>query len=344
MPADTDAARPESSGRGVAVWSSADWRSHAVAWIDEQLTRRGEHRTGDVEQPSLRPWATVLRVPTSRGTLWLKAASEQTAGEVALYHVLVSVVPDSVLHPIAADVARGWLLLPDGGTSLAEALERVDLLEVLERILPEYGSLQLALAPHLDEMLAAGVEDMRPERMPAKFDEAADSVTRWVRPGDRETYEHVRRFRPTYESWVRELADSSVPHSLDHNDLHPANMLLPSLDASVAPRFYDWGDAVVAHPFASMLHGLGWLPPRLGIPEDDPRMHRLRDAYLGAFSAYGSHAELVRTLELACRVAKVARCLSWSRAIAMGDQATGFERAPVDLFASIPSASYLTPV
>jgi hypothetical protein len=39
----------------------------------------------------------------------------------------------------------------------------------------------------------------------------------------------------------------------------------------------------------------------------------------------------------------VARCLSWSRAIEMGDEATGFEQAPVELFTSIPDAPYLAP-
>jgi hypothetical protein len=344
MPVCRDSSLPPRGVRGVAFWSSERWRREALAWIDAELARRGERRTGDVEQPSLRPWATVLRVPTSRGTVWLKAASEQTAAEVGLYSLLVSVVPRQVLHPIAADAARGWLLLPDGGTSIRDSLGRVDIVEVLERVLPEYGALQLELAPHLALMLHSGVDDMRPERMHSRFDQAAAAVQSHIGTEDQPSYERAVAYRPVYETWARELAESPVPHSIDHNDLHAANMLLPSADAGVSTRFYDWGDAVVAHPFASMLHGLGWVPPHLGVSQDDPQVQRLRDAYLGAFSAFGSHAELVRTLELACRVAKVARCLSWLRALEMGDEATGFERAPVELFTSILDPSYLTPV
>jgi hypothetical protein len=70
----------------------------------------------------------------------------------------------------------------------------------------------------------------------------------------------------------------------------------------------------------------------------------VRDAYLSSFASYGSHVELVRTLELACRVALVGRCLSWARAFAKGDPAPGFERAPVELFLRIPEGSYLSPV
>ena len=45
---------------------------------------------------------------------------------------------------------------------------------------------------------------------------------------------------------------------------------------------------------------------------------RARDAYLGEFRDLGPHAELVATLELACRVAKVARALTWERALLAG--------------------------
>ncbi|MFC0678063.1 phosphotransferase [Lysobacter korlensis] len=330
--------------RGVGSWSTEGWRASAVAWIDEALAERGERRTSEVGEPRIRAWATVFKVPTSTGPAWFKAASHETAAEVALYGLLAGVVPRQVLQPIAVDVARGWLLLPDGGTSLAASLRTVDVGEVLERLLPEYGALQLALAPHVPQMLVLGMADMRPARMPARFHEAAAAVRSRLHEGDRAAFERALESGPSFEAWARELAESPVPDSIDHNDLHAANILVPSGDPAAPARFYDWGDAVVSHPFATMLHGLGWVPPHLGVAADDPQMLRLRDAYLGAFTDFGTHADLVRTLELACRVAKVARCLSWSRAIGMGDEARGFERAPIELFTGIPDASYLSPV
>ena len=48
---------------GVTVWSSPAWRAEAVAWVDERLAAACLQRTGEVEQPRVRPWATVLRVP-----------------------------------------------------------------------------------------------------------------------------------------------------------------------------------------------------------------------------------------------------------------------------------------
>jgi hypothetical protein len=51
----------------MAVWSSPEWRAQAVSWLDERLASAGIERRGDVEQPHLEPWATVLKVPTNAG-------------------------------------------------------------------------------------------------------------------------------------------------------------------------------------------------------------------------------------------------------------------------------------
>jgi hypothetical protein len=284
----------------------------------------------------------VLRVPTDGGLVWLKATAHQTAFEVPLYALLTATVPSRVLHPIAEDADRGWLLLPDGGRSLADALPEADAVAVLEQVLPEYGALQVTLAAHLPALEAAGLDDMRPARMSERFDLTLELAGRGASSDDREALQSLMRFRPVYEDWVAELAASPVPASIDHNDLHAANILLP-LAATAGARFYDWGDAVVSHPFASMLHGLGWLPPHLGVPWTDPRIERIRDAYLAPFAAFGSPAELVRTLDLACRVGKVARSISWARAIGMGDEARGFERAPLQLLLSVAEESPLAP-
>jgi hypothetical protein len=88
---------------------------------------------------------------------------------------------------------------------------------------------------------------------------------------------------------------------------------------------------VVAHPFATML-----LP--LGLASGRAQAERLRDAYLAAFADLAPHAELVETLELACRVAKIARSLIWHRAIRASGEGTldeSWARGPVELLAAL---------
>lgn len=329
-------------------WSTAAWRESAVSWLDEGLHRAGIRRTGAVTQPHLRPWATVLHAPTTSGPVWLKASGPETAFEVPLYQLLQRVTPDRVLAPLAIDVDRSWVVLPDGGAPLGERLDDVDLVAALVRVLPEYGQLQRDLAPHLGSLLSFGVADMRAAIMPQRFDEAVAAVETYVDrhggPADRETLRRAAAMRDTFAGWCERLAGAAVPPSIDHNDLHPWNVFVADGAGDGRVRFYDWGDGVVAHPFASMLLGLGYLRHHLGVDTDDPAVVRPRDAYLEVFSDVASHADLVEELELACQVGKVARALTWDRAVrAEGyDKAGDFADAPLRCLESLLAGSWLT--
>ena len=316
-----------------------------MTWLDERLAASGIRRTGEVSQPHLRPWATALRAPTDRGPVWLKAAGPETAFEVALYQLLERAAPERVLAPIASDPGRGWVVLPDGGVTLGERLGELDPVEAVAVVLPEYGRLQRDLAPRVDELLRLGLADMRAAVMPRRFEEAVEAVGRYVgRRGteaDRETLRRVVAMRERFGEWCARLQGAAVGASLDHNDLHWWNVFV---DGRV--RFYDWGDSVVAHPFASMLLGLGMLRRQLGVGADDPAVVRPRNAYLEVFGDLASRAELVEELELACQVGKVGRALSWHRALRMGgdEEAGEFADGPLVALGSLLSDSWLEAV
>ena len=304
---------------------NAERLEEATIWIDERLAVAGLRRTGPVEQPHVRPWATVLRAPTTRGTVWLKAAEPRTAYEIALYPVLAREVPEHVLAPLGVDTARAWVLLPDGATSLGQRASGAELVRALCAVLPQYAELQRALAPHADELLALGVPDMRPAAMPARFEEAMDATR--AQAGRSDVHARLAAERGTVAGWCAQLAAGPGGVSLDHNDLHAWNVL-----GEGTYRFYDWGDSVVAHPFASML-----LPLTDGRTRaDEAAALRLRDAYLEAWSDLAPHAELVETLELAVRVGWIARSHTWLRAV--GDATDDrWATAPLESLAAILS-------
>jgi hypothetical protein len=291
---------------GVGVWSSPEWQAEAVAWMDEQLTRAGIRRTGEPTHPHIRPWATVVRAPTDAGPVWMKAPGPGTAFEVGLYELLGRAAPEHVLTPITVDTDRAWMLLPDGGPALGDRLAGDELTDAMAPALTQYARMQLQMAPHADALVALGVTDMRPAVMPARFEEAlevvGDYVARRGDPGERERYDAVAGMGAKVTEWCERLGAAPGPPSVDHNDLHPWNVLTPDPGGPV--RFFDWGDAVVSHPFASMLVPLEMTP---GV--------RVRDAYLEPFAHLAPHAELVETLELARQVAKIARALTWHRAL-----------------------------
>ena len=298
----------------VRLWTSVAWREQAVGWIDRRLADAGLERTGEVEQTRVRPWATVLRTPTTGGDVWMKAAGSATAFEAGLYELLSREAPDDVLAPLAVDAPRGWMLLPDGGPSLAARLDGDGWAESLAAALGQYGRLQRSLAPHTGELPALGVPDMRPEVIPERFPEALEAA-RASAPSTPPagapspsaaspagTLAAVEALADDVPRWCERLAASRVPASLDHNDLHQDNVL------GTGPyRFYDWGDAVLAHAFAAML-----VPSQVLA---GPQLDRARAAYLEAFADLAPPDELAADLELACRVARIARTLTWERAL-----------------------------
>jgi hypothetical protein len=333
---------------GIEVWASTWWRQAATAWLDQQLASHRIRRSGEVEQPHLRPWATVLSAPTTAGRVWLKALGPATAFEAGLYQLLLRAVPERVLTPIAIDLERAWILLPDGGSALGDRLAGADLAAALAAVLRRYGELQRAFSGETNGALALGTADMRPQLMPTRFEEALETVGRWIAhrgdSSDQDVLRQVAGLRDTYRSWCERLGAAAGEVSLDHNDLHPWNMLVPSLDRPAEVKFYDWGDAVVAHPFACMLVPLGWAQHRLARSLDAAALRRIRDAYLEAFSDLAPHAQLVETLELACRVGKVARALTWARAVAQSDFEEldkHFANAPFASLRSLLDDSYL---
>jgi hypothetical protein len=334
-------------GYGTAVWSSPDWQDAAVSWLDEQLLAAGAQRTGPVQHPHIRPWATAIRAPSSIGVVWLKATGPGTSFEVGLYPLLARLVPEHVLTPIAADPRRGWILLPDGGSSIGAQLTGRALSNAITSALVDYAQLQLTLAGYTSEILATGVSDMRPEVMPERFEQVLDigreEVVRTGLTADRASLAAVTGLRETVALWCAELADSQLLPSLDHNDLHPWNILAGVHGRAV---FYDWGDSVLAHPFAAMLVPLGFVRRLLDVPLDDPLFRRACDAYLEVFGQLAPGEDLVRTLQTACRVAKIARVLTWQRALLAAREQhdplrADYQRAPLETLFSLLDDSYL---
>ena len=314
-----------------------------MSWLDEQLRGHEITRTGEVIVTRDRPWGTMLRADTTQGPVWLKAPGPASVFEVELYQLLCEATPDHVLVPLGVDVERGWVLLPDGGTSLGEGLSDTELTDALTEALPRYAQLQRDLAPLTERMLTLGVTDMRPAVMPQRFDEAVEVTGRWVAElgdaGDRDAHRQVVAKRATFVSWCERLGEGAAPASLDHNDLHPWNILV---DGAGRTCFYDWGDGVLAHSFASMLMGVGFLRYRRRVGPDDPDVLRLRDAYLEAWTDLAPRGELVEELDVACWVAVVARTLTWERSVRAGvDGSEEFTRAPWETLRALLADSWI---
>ena len=269
-------------------------------------------RDGEPEQPHIYPWSTAFRLPVRGGAVWLKSVGPGSDHEPPLSAALGSWVPDRVLVPLAVDPGRRLILLPDGGRTL-RAAGGSTLVEAWESMLRSYSRLQLELVPHAAGMLALGVPDHRPDRLPDLVGDllADDEAQLTGREGGLapEVRERVRADLGRYAELCARLADGGVPATLQHDDLHDANVFV----SGNRHRFFDWGDASVAHPFTSLLVALRVAGHALGVPNGHPVLLRLRDSYLDVWRGHGTQQQLREQCAAALRVGPLQRALTWRR-------------------------------
>ena len=166
--------------------------------------------------------------------------------------------------------------------------------------LPLYAELQRGEAAHAGEHLAHGVPDLRLSALPARYEALLERTL----PLEREAVGSLRAFAPRLADLCDELAGYAVPASVQHDDLHHANVYGRGGEV----RFLDWGDASVSHPFMSLVVTFRFLDELNKLRSADPWFGRLRDAYLEPWGK-----GLTDAFELAIRVGAFAHAVAWLR-------------------------------
>jgi Phosphotransferase enzyme family len=283
----------------VSEWTELPWLTEVHTWIDAQLEQLKLTKDGPVEQTHVRPWATVLRVPTTDGPVWFKAMIPVLAHEAGVVEVLARRRPDVVPPLLAADRGRGWMLMGDGGERLREVVERERSLDRWLEALPLYAELQIDAAGDADALVALGTPDRRLsvlgdqyaellERVPDEFSSTASRVA----------------------ELCDELASVGLPETAQHDDLHDGQVFVRNAHY----LFLDWGDSCVSHPFFSLSVTLeGNIAWGLDDVEGSVDVEPFRDAYLEPFTRLAPRPELERASDVARRLGWVCRALNVER-------------------------------
>ncbi len=268
-----------------------DWPA-AEDWIQAHV--RPIRATETVHEP---PWATVLRVPLADGIVWFKACAPVQAFEARLTAELFGRWPDRVAEVLGCDAERAWLLLADAGSPVS-ALGNPP--EAWLAALPLYAELQRGEAAHVQEHLAHRVPDLRLATLPARYHE----LLQLDLPLEPDEIRQLRDFSPRFAELCGELAVFDVPETIQHDDLHHANLYVDGRRL----RVLDWGDASITHPFASLVVTFRFLEERTHLTPDNPWFARLRDAYLEPWGR-----DLGDAFALAVRVGTFARPIAYIR-------------------------------
>ena len=298
------------------LWTDRDWQVEAEAWIDGRLTEAGRPRTGPLTQPHVRPWSTVLLIPTAEGDLWFKACVPTQAYEAAVVEILAQRRSDLVPVVVAVDRERGWLIVEDAGDRLRELLgpDPDEVCRRWEEVVQRYATLQIAAAAYRDMLRGAGAPDRRLAVLPGLYEQLlADGAA--LRPDhpDALTAGEVAALQdlvPRVRELSLELLRQGVPETIQHDDLHDGQIFVKE----GRYLFLDWGDSCVSHPFLTLTVTMNSIAHRLGVDRGAPAILRVRDAYLSMWRVPGG--DPLRAFEVADLLGHVCRALSWQRIVA----------------------------
>ena len=303
----------------VAHWTDPRTIAEAHAWLREAASGARRRVTGPIEQPHVRPWSTVFRAPTDAGDVYLKLCGPSQDFEPALTALLVRTAPDVVPVVLARHPHEPWMLLGDGGAKLRDVLTGPALLEAWAEVLPRYAALQRQLVGRDSEILACGTPDRRLDHLAADLSHMLDDV-RIVSP---DVGARVRRLLPEIGARAEELASAGIAATVQHDDLHDANVLRSGARTVV----FDWGDASLTHPFLSLGVLLRAAADRADLRVDDPAIVRLRSEYLEPWTALLPRPAIEEAADLGERLATLTRALTWYRVVTLDDGALESEPA-----------------
>ena len=296
------------------------WRETATAWIDARLAALNLTLAGPIDQPHLRPWSTVLRVPTRMGLLYFKAVAPVLGHEPGLTAALARWRPDCMPEVLAVDPARGWLLMRDAGLPLRARIRAEGNLQGWHNVLPLFARVQIEMAGRLDELLALGALDRRLAILPAEYERLlADTGSLLLDQPDgltREQHQRLIALSPRFADECRRLAEFGLPETLHHDDFHDGNIFVRGQRCT----FTDWGESCAAHPFFTTVVMLRSAAHTLGLPAGAPEIVALRDRYLEPWESWAPRGTLLEAFALAQRLGMVCRALTWHRVVTSLDE------------------------
>lgn len=304
-------------------WRDPAWRRAAETWIRQQADALDQPITGQIAGVRFLPWSAVLRAPTGRGDLYFKACGPSQAFEPALAVFLADARPDCMIPVLAADVTRGWLLMPDGGATLTAAIhDPADGPDHWRRVLALLAGVQQEMLPRAADLLALGLPDRQPSALPGLLADLLARPDRLLvgRPDalTAEDMTHLQAVAARVAELAAELAALGPRDTYVHDDLHEDHIFAHAEpDGAWRYTFFDYGDACLAHPFMQLVARPRFVPGRFG-SEGDKALFSLHEGYLHHWGDYASLPALRRALSIALALGGIMRAVTWVNAC--GDQ------------------------
>ncbi|MGW6503867.1 aminoglycoside phosphotransferase family protein [Nonomuraea angiospora] len=289
-------------------WFRPGWFERAESYIDGEIKAAGRVRLGPSRQIKHWSMSAVLRTPTDRGDLYLKAVLPRLAREPDITRYLASLR----IAPFAAITAMSardrWWLAEDFGGVDGWAVSK----EQRRACLTQLVMVQKETIGRGDELIAAGCVRLGPVSLAdaVRSTMARDDI--WRAPKlaknlDRaltgEEADRLQALTPYLVECAERLDEADIPATIVHRDFHPGNVVVRDEEILL----HDWSFATVTNPLfdlASWLHDASepdaatYLDACFAAWADTVAPERMRNAWRAA-KPLAAVVELMKLIELA---------------------------------------------
>ncbi len=292
-------------------WQQENWLLGIENWATTQLH---QHNIKTISRPILihsAPWSVVYKIFTNQVPFYFKALCPVLNHEPLLTQQLFHWQPGMIQPVLEIEPDKGWMLMPEGGTTLRQVLEQNPTLNYWKKILPAYARFQQAMIPHQQELLVLGVKDRSLAVLPGLVKRLAEERQALcigqpdgLSPAD---YEAFLGYLPKLKTKCEILSQFGIPETLQHDDLHDGNIFIDQNGF----KFFDWAESFIAHPFFTLVVTLRSIAYRFELEESSPEIRELTDLYLKEWLDYAKWDGLQEAFELAMVIGRINRALTW---------------------------------
>ncbi len=271
-------------------WRRAGWLAVAVSWGLDQLKRHRISLLGSIEQVRVSHKSVLLRVPTSEGEVYFRAARRPLdINERLLDWELRPHFSEFIPGHIASDPRRGWSLARTVGSCIQINEFEAEFLSDLDEAIGAMALFQQNTARHVPTFLELGLPDRRIDKLANIVTPMIDEVS--TRRGilSKEEIRIIRERVPRFLDACHRLQSIELPAVLEHGDFSPG--AVPVFPGFLFP---DWSEPSVTHPFFRMAY-----PVICGNQTDQGILNRAREQYLRTWDNYLPSSKLREALDLA---------------------------------------------
>lgn len=263
-----------------------------IKWAENELAKIG---CTLLETPKIirsMPWSTVLCFQTSQGKIYLKSMAQYFTYEPALLSFLTQQGVPHLPTILAIHQDNHCFLMKDAGEPLLPILKAHYDVSMIKQALKTYAGLQLKCIPFIDRLIDIGVMDFRLKKLPTLFELFLEDSELGFKLEDLES---LRKSKKALENMCQTLDAIGIPETLEQGDFTDDNMLIKNNEII----FNDFGDAMISHPFFSIVAFLNSTQNEHHLNPSSQNYLSLRDVYLSEWKDYASHDKLLQAFEIA---------------------------------------------